>query len=310
MFYYIGVDIGGTNIRIGVVSDEWEIIALYKFSTTKEPFETVVKHLEVIFDEYTISGLGIGVAGVVDKEGNVIVSPNIPSFNNFPLKKEITKKFLVPTLVENDANVATVAEALFGEGRDAESFILLTLGTGIGGGLWSSGKLSSFPIEVGHMSINYQGKSCTCGSNGCLEIYASAKAIKDGLIEKLEKGQESYILQLYEGNFYKVVTEDIYRFALEGDPLCRGILKEAGKALGAGVANLINLFAPDKIILTGGLSKAEKIYIDTAKQEIKKRSLEGLFNKVKIVQSSLVDKGGVLGAVALLKSKSGVLCRK
>lgn len=310
MSYYIGLDIGGTNIKIGIISEDWEIITFCKIPTGEKPFESIIKELDEIISEHKILGIGIGIAGLVDCKGNVITSPNIPSFNNFPLKEAIMERFSVPTVVENDANVATLAEALFGEGRDTKSFILITLGTGIGGGLWQDGKVLNFPMEIGHISINYQGKNCSCGNTGCLEIYASARAIKDALIERLEKGQESQILQLYEGNFYRVTTQDIYRLAMEGDPVCRTILKEAGKALGVGVANIVNIFAPDKIILTGGLSKAENLYIETAKQEAKKRSLNGLSEKVEITLSSLIDKGGILGAVAALRIKSESVCKE
>jgi len=301
--YYIGVDIGGTNIKIGVISSDWEIIKLCKFQTGNNPLETILREIDSILHEYEIKGIGIGVAGVVDREGNVIKSPNIPFFNNFPLFKELKNRYTVNIKVENDATAAATAEALFGEGKNCQSFILLTLGTGIGGGLWFNGKQAEFPMEVGHMSIDYQGRLCSCGNTGCLEVYASAKAIKSNLIEKIEKGQESNIKTLYEGNFYKVSSEEIYRMAMEGDSLCREVLKDAGRALGAGIANLINIFAPEKIILTGGLSRALNIYIEIAIQDAKKRALNGIGENVKIIQSSFVDKGGVLGAVALLRNQ-------
>lgn len=301
--YYIGVDIGGTNIKMGVISADWEIIKLYKFQTGDNPLETILKKIEIILHEFEIKGIGIAVAGLVDREGNIVKSPNIPFFNNFPLLKELKSRYTIDIKIENDATVTALAEALFGEGKNCQSFILLTLGTGIGGGLWFNGRLSEFPMEVGHMSIDYQGRLCSCGATGCLEIYASARAIKNSLIEKIEKGEESYIKSLYEGNFYRATSEDIYRMAMEGDALCRNALKEAGKALGAGIANLINIFAPEKIILTGGLSKALNIYLETAIKEAKKRALNGIGENIKIVQSCLVDRGGILGATALLRGQ-------
>jgi len=153
------------------------------------------------------------------------------------------------------------------------------------------------------MSIEYQGKLCSCGNSGCLEMYASAKAIKETLIEKIEDGEHSQAKQLYEGNFYKISSEDVYKLALDGDNLSRQVLKNAGKALGAGIANLINIFAPDKIILTGGLSRAKNIYIETAINEAKKRALKGLSETVEIVQSQRIDSAGVLGAVFLLRNQ-------
>lgn len=301
--YYIGVDIGGTNIKIGVISEEWKVIKLCKYPTGSDPLKIVLKEIDNILQEFKIAGIGIGVAGLVDREGKVVKSPNIPFFNNFPLLKEFKNKYTIDIKIENDATAAAVAEALFGEGKNCQSFILLTLGTGIGGGLWFNGKLSEFPMEAGHMSIDYQGKLCSCGSTGCLEVYASAKAIKSSLIERIERGAESYIKTLYEGSFYRATSEDIYRMAMEGDTVCRDILKEAGKALGVGIANLMNIFAPEKIILTGGLSKAVNIYLDTAIKEAKKRALNGISENIKIVPSCLVDIGGILGATALLRDQ-------
>ncbi len=298
--YYLGIDIGGTNIKIGVISTDWEIIKICKFLTGNNPMETLIEKIDNICKEFKIEGIGVGIAGLVDPEGNVIKAANIPFFNNFPLKKELENRYNIDVKVQNDATVATVAEALFGQAKNSLSFILLTLGTGIGGGFWFDGKIAPFPMEVGHMSINYQGKFCNCGNTGCLEIYASARAIKDNLIERIESGEESYIKKLYEGNIYRTTSEDIYKSAMEGDHLCRIVLKEAGRALGVGIANLMNIFCPEKIILTGGLSNAINIYLETSIQEAKKRAMPGLAESVSITQSTLVDKGGVLGAVAIL----------
>ncbi|MEN2994558.1 MAG: ROK family protein [Thermodesulfovibrio sp.] len=302
--YYIGLDIGGTNIKIGIVSSEWEVIKLYKTPTGNNPMEKIIEEIDKLFSQFNIKGIGVGIAGLVDNEGNVIKASNIPFFNKFPLSKELRNRYKVDVKVENDAKVATVAEALFGQGRDSNIFILLTLGTGIGGGLWFDGKLCDFPMEVGHMSINFQGKLCNCGNTGCLEVHASARAIKETLIQRIENGEESQIKQLYEGNIYKATSEDIYKAAMEGDHLCRSVLKEAGKALGVGMANLINIFGPEKIILSGGLSQAVNIYLETAINEAMKKAMRGLLESLTILRSSLVDKGGVLGAVAVLRNQN------
>ncbi|MEJ5226499.1 ROK family protein [Thermodesulfovibrio sp.] len=297
---YIGVDIGGTYTKIGVVTEQGEVVRLCKFPTYGEPLEFIFEEIDDILNAFTIDGIGVGIAGLVDEEGNVVKASNIPFFNDFPLKKILAERYKMEISVQNDASAATLAEAIMGDGRISSNFILITLGTGIGSGYWSREQDIRFPMEAGHMTINYQGKSCSCGNTGCLEVYASARAIKDNLIEKIEKGEQSSIKMLYEGNFYKVTAEDIYKTALEGDPLCRSVLKEAGKALGAGVANLINIFAPERIIFTGGLSKAVNIYIETAISEAQKRAMKGL--KTEMFISSLIDKGGIIGAVAALSN--------
>jgi glucokinase len=301
--YYLGIDIGGTNTKIGLISEDYKIITLCKFPTGNNILNSLIEEIQSLFNQYYITGIGVGVAGLVNSEGTVIESPNIPSLNKLPIASIFKEKFNVPIKVENDAKVSTIGEAHFGEGLGVRRFILLTLGTGIGGGLYEVQKIIKFPMEVGHMSIEYQGKLCSCGNSGCLEMYASAKAIKETLIEKIEDGEHSQAKQLYEGNFYKISSEDVYKLALDGDNLSRQVLKNAGKALGAGIANLINIFAPDKIILTGGLSRAKNIYIETAINEAKKRALKGLSETVEIVQSQRIDSAGVLGAVFLLRNQ-------
>ncbi len=300
----IGLDIGGTYIKIGVVSSEGSIIKFSKIATTDKTIETIFEELDSIFSEYKISGIGVAIAGLVDKNGNVIKAANIPFFNDFPLKKAFEERYKVDVAVENDATVATLAESIFGEGKNCSNFILMTIGTGIGGGIWLNGSIADLPMEVGHITINFKSeRTCNCGSTGCLEVYASGRAMKESLIEKVEKGEDSIVKTLYEGNFYKVTTEDIYKVAMDGDPVCRSVLKDAGKALGAGISTLINLFGPEKIILSGGVSKAVNIYVETAISEAKRRVMKGLIDKVNIVNSNLVDVGGILGAVALLNNR-------
>ena len=301
--YYLGIDIGGTNTKIGLISEDYKIITLCKFPTNNNVLHSLIDEIQSLFNQHYIKGIGVGVAGLINSEGTVIQSPNIPFLNKVPIASILEEKFNVPIKVENDATVSTIGEAHFGEGLGVSRFILLTLGTGIGGGLYKDKRIINFPMEVGHMSIEYQGKFCSCGNNGCLEMYASAKAIKETLIEKIEEGEYSEAKKLYEGNFYKITSEEVYKLALDGDNLSRQVLKNAGKALGAGIANLINIFAPDKIILTGGLSRAKNIYIETAITEAKKRALKGLAETVEIVQSQLIDSAGVLGAVFLLRNQ-------
>lgn len=299
--FFIGIDIGGTTIKTGVVSGDFQIIRLKKLPTDNNFLQSITVEIEKTLSEFDIAGIGVGVAGLISKEGVVIESPNIRSLNRFPLKQYLSERFNLKISVENDATVATLAEAKLGLGRGLNRFILITLGTGIGGGIFCEGRVYEIPMEVGHTSINFQGKLCSCGNFGCLELYASGRAIRDSLIERIENGETTQARSLYEGNFYKITPEDVYKLALEGDNLSRQILKEAGKALGAGIANLINLFAPERVVLTGGLANAKNIYLETAIAEAKKRALKGLSERVEILQSELIDKGGVLGAVLLLR---------
>jgi glucokinase len=150
------------------------------------------------------------------------------------------------------------------------------------------------------MTIHAGGEKCFCGNSGCLETYSSARAIVSKVISALEKGRESLLLKLHEGGPYKLTAEDIYRMALEGDGLAREVLKEAGRNLGIGMANVINILSPQAIILAGGLTGAWDIYVQEAIREVSKRAFHELFEKVKIRRSLLGDDAGVIGSAGLV----------
>jgi glucokinase len=179
---------------------------------------------------------------------------------------------------------------------------MFTLGTGIGAGIVYSDKLLPVAAEIGHMSIKADGHQCPCGNVGCLELYASATAIIGNTIAELEKGGTSILKEFNNGNFYKIKAKDIYNAALEGDPLARNILREAGKGLGIGIANVVNILSPDAIILTGGLIGAWNIYIDSAIKEASKRALKELYGNVQIIASALGDDAGLIGAAQLVRN--------
>jgi glucokinase len=187
-----------------------------------------------------------------------------------------------------------------GAGKNFENFVLLTLGTGIGGGIIYKGVLLDVSAEIGHMSINSEAEKCTCGNVGCLENYASARAMIAKTVAMLEKGTESLLKDCCKGSIYKITPEDIYKAALEGDTLSREILRESGKALGVGLANLINILSPEAIILAGGLVGAWNIYVQEAIREASRRAFKDLFDSVKIIPSSLGDEAGVVGAASLV----------
>lgn len=187
-----------------------------------------------------------------------------------------------------------------GAGKGFNNFVLLTLGTGIGGGIIYDGRLLNVSAEIGHMSIIANGVKCSCGNFGCLESYASARAILDYAVTALEHGTESILREFHQGNVYKLTPEDIYKTALDGDNLSRDVLREAGKYLGVGISNMINIFSPDAIILAGGLIGAWNIYIQEAMKEASKRTFKQLFEKVKIIPSSLGDNAGIIGSSCLV----------
>ncbi|MFO0753522.1 MAG: ROK family protein [Thermodesulfovibrionales bacterium] len=301
--FVIGVDLGGTNIRASLITSGNEVVEKVKEPTGKDPLAVLHKLLDSLYAswEKEIGGIGIAAAGLVEREsGTVLLSPNVPALNGVNLAAELEEKYDTCIVVENDANAAAYGEKVAGAGRDIGSFVMITLGTGIGGGVVIRGELLPVAAEVGHMSINVDGPPCPCGNVGCLELYASATALIGNAVAELEKGTVSILKDLYNGNFYKISAEDIYRGALEGDSLSRTILREAGKSLGTGIASVINVFSPEAVILTGGLIGAWNIYVDAAIKEAAKRAMKELYNRVKIIPSSLGDDAGMVGAARLV----------
>jgi len=296
----IGIDLGGTNLRAALVTVDGTIAKKKKEPTSERLLDSLVLLIDSLFSE-DVAGIGLGVAGLIDRaSGTMINSPNIPVLNGVNLIKEMRAKFKIPVLIENDANAAALGEKWIGAGKEFSDFVLLTLGTGIGGGIIQGNRLIPVAAEVGHITIRTDGEKCFCGNSGCLETSASARAIISKVISSLERERESMLRQLKGGNFYKLTAEDIYRAALEGDSLAREMLKEAGRGLGIGIANIINILSPQAIILMGGLIGAWDIYIQEAIKEASKRAFRELFDRVKIIPSSLGDDAGVIGSAALV----------
>ncbi len=320
----IGIDIGGTNTKFVLASEDGKVLSSHKSptpSTTGNKSEKIedllVKSLNAFLntssskavisdlkDKSDLVGIGIGVAGLIDrKNSKVLQSPNIASINNVPLKDVFEKEFSLPVVIENDANIYAYGEKWVGAGKDLNNFIVLTLGTGLGGGLIYKGELYEGPVEIGHMTIVPSGRYCTCGSSGCLESYASGRAIVDRVISSLEKGTDSLLSQCCDGNFYKITPEIIYQSALDGDSLSREVLREAGHFLGIGIANLINILDLEAVIIGGGLIGAWDMFLEELTKEVSKSAFQPLSSKVKIIKSSLTKDAGSIGAAGFLFSK-------
>lgn len=300
--YAIGIDLGGTNLRVALVSEEGQIVKKMKVPSSENIRESILNSIgEILLDGVT--GVGFGVAGLIDREqGVVLESPNIPAIEGWNIAETVMSRFGLPVCVENDANAAALGEKWRGEGKAFRGFVLLTLGTGIGGGIIHNHALMDIPAEIGHISINAAGERCPCGNIGCLEMYASAKAMLAYTIAALDSGVESMLKECCKGNIYKLTPEDIYRTALEGDTLAREVLREAGRYLGVGISTMIHIFGPDAIILTGGLMGAWNIYVKEAIKEASRRTFKPLFDRVRILPSSLGDDAGILGSSHLVFS--------
>lgn len=296
----VGIDIGGTNIKAGIVDSSGAVLESVTEPTgSGDVRETVARLARDLSKGSDISGVGIGVAGLLDRaEDRVQLCANIPTLEGFSFREIGIKKKLV---VENDANAAAFAELWQGLGSKFKSFVLMTLGTGIGAGIVHDGKLLRVAAEAGHTSINATGEKCPCGNYGCLELYASAGAIVAQAVKSLESGAESMLRECCRGNIYRVTPDDVYKAALDGDIISREALKAAGYHLGIGIANLITLLSPEVIVLAGGLTGAWDIYVAEAIREAGRRSFKGLYDKVEIARSVMSPETiGVIGAAGLV----------
>lgn len=314
----VGIDIGGTNTKTVIVTENGEVLLSHRNSTPSvkgkegEKIETLlVNHLKdflniayaqkVISGTSELCGIGIGIAGLIDrKHGVIIQSPNIPGTDGLALRGIFEREFSLPVTLENDANAYAYGEKWIGAGKDFNNFIVLTLGTGLGGGLIYKGELYEGPMEVGHMTIVPSGRYCTCGSSGCLESYASGRAIVDRAVSALEKGTESLLSKCCDGNIYKITPEVLYDTAFEGDSLSREVFREVGQFLGIGIANLINILGLEAVIIGGGLIGGWDMFIEEISKEVQKRAFKMLSSDVKILKSALTKDGGSVGAAGLL----------
>ena len=298
--YAIGVDLGGTNLRCALISRDGEIIKKVSEPTSDDVQAAVFRLIGDFFSD-DVTGVGLGVAGLIDrKQGRVLISPNLPGIQDIDFVGGIRQRFNLPVVIENDANAAAFGELTSGAGKGLSNFVLFTLGTGIGGGFIYDGNILGVSAEIGHMSIDPEGEKCPCGNNGCLESYASARAILSKTISLLEKGRESILERYCDGNFYRLTAEDIFSAALDGDMLSREILKTAGRYLGVGIANMINIMSPEAVILTGGLTGAWDIYVTEAIREASRRAFKDLFERTRIIPSTLMGDAGIIGSAGLV----------
>jgi glucokinase len=316
----LGIDLGGTRIKIGVVDEQGGLSNMRKFATrvdlgrealTRRIIRLIQKSLSDDPDlRNPPAGIGLGAAGMIDvREGLVLLSPNFPDWHQVPLARLISEQTGLPTFLDNDANASTYGEKWIGAGKDMDNFACLTLGTGVGSGLILGGRLwygsqGSGP-EIGHMTIHPRGRRCLCGNRGCLETLASAgwlvkRASKKGRAESLS-------LKPPLEDRAPLSSKDLYREALRGDPFCRVLFENLGEALGIAIANLIHILSLEGVVLGGGLSRAATIFLPSLEKEFKKRLTLVPPEKIKIRVSRLQEKSGVLGAagIALERLKKG-----
>ncbi|MCS7224197.1 MAG: ROK family protein [Armatimonadetes bacterium] len=296
----IGLDVGGTKVTGALATAEGEVKRLIRERTDPEEgaeggFRKLCRIVEDLKETAASLGSQVGVVGVgfggpVHFEtGTVYLSHHVPGWEDFPLRERLGSETELAVVVDNDANAGTLGEWRFGAGRGVEDLLYINIGTGIGGGLISGGRLvrgwRNLAGEIGHMTVRPEGPLCTCGRTGCLEALSSGSAIGKTGSERLGR---------------PVSSEEVFALALQGDPIARSVLEEATDALAFAIGAAANLFNPKRVILGGGVSEApEELLVRPVRERLPlyvlPQSLEGL----EVVRAQLGYDAGVMGAVAL-----------
>jgi glucokinase len=308
MQYAVGIDIGGTKISIVLGTSSGKILARREIPTwtgaqTKVCVKELAANLRALIIHSGVSpkkilGIGVGCPGAVNSRLGILPrSPNLPGWKGIPLRNILQKATGLPVCLANDANAAALGESFFGAGKDSRNFIYITVSTGIGGGIVIDGKLYEGPGfvagEIGHISIVPEGKRCACGQRGCLEAYASGTAIA-GFYREIKKKKVAG-------------AKEVGVAARTGDKLAVESYRQAGYYLGIGIANLLNILNPEKVVIGGGVLKsAHKIFWQTMMKSAKQHAWPEAFRTTKILRSQLKGHVGDLGALALVfKNQKG-----
>lgn len=304
---YLVVDLGGTHIRTAVADAGAELRGRLDEPTPTGGPEAVMTRIAGMANRSAseagtrvkdLAGAVVASPGPLDRLHGIVFSPpNMPGWETVPLKDELERHLGIPVTVENDANAAALGEFHFGAARGARDAVYMTISTGIGGGVVSDGRLlagtSGIAGEIGHMTIDRHGPVCGCGNVGCLEASGSGTAIARRFREAVETGRKTSLTGTAPS------AAEIADAAQAGDPLAREIFLDAADAIGTGVANAINLFNPDVVVLGGGVSKIGQLLFDTVEDVADRRALPSARRSARIVAAQLGEDVGLIGALAV-----------
>jgi glucokinase len=313
----IGLDLGGTKTA-GLVLHEGNIEDRYRLETDASSQESVLRGLVEVFSKLrdsavskgtNIEAVGLGIAGFIDFERGVVTdAPNHP-LCDAPVRDILKKQSGLPVFVDNDANVAALAEARMGAGKGSRYLVHLTLGTGIGGGVIIDGQVYRGALgaaaELGHMIICENGPPCNCGARGCLEAMSSGVAIYRRVEEMAITGRASPMVEEFMADPGAFAADDVCRYADGGDDTAREILEEAGWHLGIGIASLVNIFNPDVVTLSGGLLGCFHHMEEAMHRSCNETAIAISRSHVRILTGTLGDDGGMLGAALLARESIG-----
>ncbi len=317
---YVGIDLGGTNIAAGVLNEELQIIKKGSVPTGNQRHYTkIIKDMaqlvlsllkETNLSVKDLGYIGIGSPGICDRGAGVLLYTNNILFKDVPMRSEMQKYIPLPVYIENDANCAALAESKAGAARDVSDSITVTLGTGIGGGIILNNSIftgfNGMAGEIGHIVIRQEGEYCTCGRYGCWEAYASATALIRQTRKAAEKHPESIINRLVGGNLDGINAKTAFDAMREGDPVGIGVVDRYISYLNEGLANMINIFQPEKVVIGGGISKEGETLLKPLREKIRKTTYygEGKIPHTRIVKAGLGNDAGIVGAAVLACKKA------
>lgn len=314
--YNIGIDLGGTNIAIGIVDENYNIILKDKVPTrTERPTSAIMddmanlcksllERLNLTFED--IGSAGIAAPGSIDVENGVVRYSNNIKMENYPIARELKNRIPVKNVfVENDANAAALAEAKAGAGKGLDDVIMITLGTGVGGGIVIGGKLYSgfnyAGAELGHTVIEFGGRQCTCGRKGCFEAYSSATGLINMTKEKLAETKDTVMWEMVEGDINNTSGRTAFDACRKGDKAGKEVVDMYIGYLACGLANMINIFQPEVLCIGGGVCGEGDYLLNPLKELIKQNSY-GYERQERNTQLKIAELGndaGIIGAASL-----------
>jgi glucokinase len=309
----LGIDLGGSKILTAVVNSRGEMLSRDEGITpATNRREAVIQSIldsahrvlkQASVDISQIHATGVGAAGISNPEAGILfTSPNLPGLRNVLLRDIIQERLGKKTFLINDADAAALGEFYFGAGRGVHNFIYITLSTGIGAGIVIDGKIYTGAIgaagEVGHMTIDDNGPICNCGNKGCWETLASGTALAREARHRIKQRAKTLILECAEGDTEKVTAQAIHSAAQQGDSLAKELIARTGYYVGVGLANLINIFNPELIVIGGGLSSIGDMLLKPAFRVAGERAFKEAFHAVRFASAELGGNSGVLGAAA------------
>jgi len=310
--YAIGVDLGGSSIKLGIVTNTGRIIKKISIRTEaengpKKVIQNIVSGINELIanSEYKIEGIGTGCPGVVTPGKGIVENPpNLPGWSKVNVGKIIHKEFKKRVYVDNDANAAAIGELIFGSGKNYKSFIMITLGTGVGGGIVINKRIYHGDFgaagEIGHISIDFKGPKCNCGSYGCIEAYAGNSYFRQRVKAELKKHPKSKLWKIIENDLSKVSPKNVQFAAENGDAFSKTVIDVLGMHLGSAFASLCNVLDVSVFIIGGGIAGFGKPLFDSIKKTISKRVMAPIRPRVKVLPAKLKNDAGIKGASALV----------